>query len=236
MYRNRSERLDAVPTLGSTLVGIADVGAPVFLDISRAAFGYNTGQVFRVSGAQADLTLRDVLVTGFYEAYRVLSADGDANVTIDRSTFFYWGFLGAEPVMLGDRRFLIEGSIVMLTGRDYLRMRRADNTAVVRDLLIYQQQLPPGPFFQPTTISRVHSTLDAGFVDAEGGDFRLARGSVAIDRYTPSFLDFEREPDLDHHARGYDDGTVPNAPGAIYDLGAYEQSDGVFRDGYEQDE
>jgi hypothetical protein len=63
---------------------------------------------------------------------------------------------------------------------------------------------------------------DPGFVDAAGGDFRLLFGSPlrngGVSGYEYGQLDFDGNPRLN-------DGQ--------YDIGAFENQDGVFRDGFE---
>jgi hypothetical protein len=165
----------------------------------------------------------------------VLSADGDASIQVARSTISFPGFSGAlwTPAMLGDRRFTLEGSIVDSPGRDFLRMRQATNEAVVRDVLVRDEILFFSSGYAPASVTRAHATSNFGFADAENNNYRLQRGSPAIDRYRPVNLDDDNLPDLDLLPRGQDDSAVPNAPGEDYDLGAYEQSDGVFGNGFE---
>jgi hypothetical protein len=235
MNENRSEQLDGTPTGGATLAGLAAPGAPVYLDLDESSFlGNRGGDVIRVSGAQADLQVRDSLFARG-SLQRVLSADDDAFVQIERSTFSGSGFTSTPgaAILLGDRRLRLYGSIVDFQGRDFLRMRRAANEADVRDVLVRQQALPFNADHPPAAVQGLLRTLEFGFADLESGDYRLLRGSPAIDRYRPAHLDEERVADLDARLRGYDDAGAPNAPGAVYDLGAYEQADGVFRDGLE---
>lgn len=72
------------------------------------------------------------------------------------------------------------------------------------------------------------------FVDAAGGNFRLAAGNAAID-YCDGGAPSSQQADLDGKPRGIDDPNHPDRYGP-YDLGAYEfgsAPDQLFADGFE---
>lgn len=235
MQYNRTETVGGIVSTGATLAAVADAGAPISIEIANAALiGNEGGDVLRIEGADAELNVQDSLIAGSGPIQRVISADGDAMVRLARSTVAYEGFTSGPgaAVILGDRRFTFEGSIASFPSRDFLRMRRLDNVAVVRDILVLDQTLIFNSDFPPAGSTAVHRTNDFGFVAPADGDYRLRGGSPAIDRYFP-MLPFDGEPDLDLQRRGYDDQAVPNAAGAVYDLGAYEHGEGLFQNGFE---
>jgi len=84
-----------------------------------------------------------------------------------------------------------------------------------------------------------HFTLQAapGFIDAAGGNLRLASDSPAIDYCDDSAYSAIWD-DIDMQARGVDlagnpDGS-PGVPGGLFDLGFDEVLDGLFSDRFEQ--
>lgn len=228
MYRN-------VAPAGAVVALVADGDAPATngMTIGNAALADNVAvNLVRVSGAETSFVLADSLVTRG-GGDRVLAAQDDARVTILRSTLAHVG-VEASSVLLGDRRFLIEGSIAIIPGREILRMRQASNVAEIRDLLRDASAVVAPGDHPPASTSGVLAVSDPGFVDRPQGDYRLRPDSPAIDRHEVLDVDQLGALDLDLRTRGLDDPAAANPPGRTWDLGAYEFAVAeLFEDGFE---
>jgi len=237
MSFNRTETLAGLATNGAILRALTSgLDTNVFVNLGHATVHQNQGSdIFHLSGAGVDLEVLDSLIANSRPLHRVLNAENDAVASLSRSTLVVPNFASApdEAVLLGDHSLLLEGSILEFHGRDYLRMRRAQNIAVARDLLILDQSLPLAAYHPPATATNILTAPSFGFINAHAGNFRLRHGSPAIDRYRPPNLDNDDLPDMDFNARGYDDPTISNAQGKVYDLGAYERRDAIFIDSFE---
>jgi hypothetical protein len=231
--QNRAESAPGVRGRAAiTVIDDGDGGSPTTLQIANAALAGNfASQQVRVSGPEAQFGLFDSLLTGA-GGDRVLDADAGARALIVRSTLVHAG-VEADSVLLGDREFLLEGSIAIVPGREILRLRDPDNVAEVRDLMTdHLAVLAPGNHL-PAVVGGTFAVANPGFVDPGAGNFRLRADSAAIDRHEILDVDQLGARDLDLRPRGLDDAAVANAPGRVWDLGAYERSDRVFVDGFE---
>jgi hypothetical protein len=216
MYRNVAQG-------GAVVALVADGDAPAFnfMTIGNAALADNLAvNLVRVSGAETSFVLADSLVTGG-GGDRVLAALDDARVSLLRSTLADVS-VEASSVLLGDRRFLLEGSIAIVPGREILRMRQANNEAEIRDLLRHAATVVEPFDHPPASTSGVLAASDPGFVDAPQRDYRLRPASPAIDRHEVLDVDQLDALDLDLRMRGLDAPASANPPGHTWDLGAYE--------------
>ena len=209
-----------------------DGGSWTTLQVANGAVVGNAARAaFGLRGPEARLTLADSLAVGS-GGERVLEAIDGARVSILRSTIVHPG-LEADSALRGDRHFLLEGSIAIVPGRAILRMLDSANQAEIRDLMTDHLAVLVPSGFPPALVSGQFAVADAGFVDPADGDFRLRPGSPAIDRHEILDVDQLSARDLELRPRGIDDPVVPNAPGRVWDLGAYEHADRVFVNGFE---
>jgi hypothetical protein len=233
IQENRAETAEgAIAFDAISAIDGGDGGSWTILQVANGTVVGNAARTaFGLRGPEARLTLSDSLAVGS-GGDRVLEASDGARASILRSTIVHPG-IEADSALRGDRHFLIEGSIAIVPGRAILRMSDPDNEAEIRDLLTDQfAVLKPGDF-PPALVSGQFAVSDPGFVDPSGGNFRLRSGSPAIDRHVILDVDQRSARDLDLRRRGIDDPVVPNLPGRVWDLGAYEHADRVFANGFE---
>lgn len=201
------------------------------LQLSHAEVVDNrVAQVLRLSGSETAVLVQESLLAGA-GGDSVVLAEAGARATILRSTVVYAGLENAS-VLVGDRRFLLEASIVISPGRHVLCMLGPDNEARMADVMHDATPLPVAPCVAPSDVVDTFAVADPGFVLGDLGDFRLRSDSPAIDRHEIEDVDQRGAVDLDLNRRGVDVAAVANANGHTWDLGAYEFG-ALFADGFE---
>jgi len=208
-------------------------------------------QIYRtyIEGNEGDGPI--VLNEGLAELESVLARDNDVASIVrawqqDAEVDVRWStFSGNETSsalvdtitpMDGTADLRVLGSILWDPGNQVVSLEGDGNEMALAQCLISHQSIFDSGF----THHIAHSgETDPRFVDTHEGDYRLEEISPAIDYCDPDEEDKPELPDLDGSTRGIEAGTEPAEPpsspqpGGIYDLGAFEFSQLLFRDRFE---
>lgn len=144
--------------------------------------------------------------------------------------------LDSAPPINSPSDFRVLGSILWDPGNEIIALDPTDQAEALAWCVIGHQSMSDAGF----THFGFYSEINPQFVAAHDGDYRLEEFSPAIDYCNPDEDDVPELLDLDGNPRGIAADTEPAEPpsspqsGGIYDLGAFEYAQLLFRDRFEE--